>query len=485
MRPPSARASVLSVFVCVLVVATGSHDLSGQTTAARARAVQWNIYYGTGTDEVYDLNRQISWITDAQPDVISLNEVTPSEAPRYQQSIQSATGVTWHSVHVVAQADGTGNQLLSKHPILTTSSYAMKTNGQYSRAVVQATINLQGRAVNLFSTHLDHADPAVRSAQIDELIAFMSRFAEPRILLGDLNARPDSAEVLKLTRSYSDAWEIARAASAASAYPPDNPVDLLTRTHRTRIDYVLYSSAAEQIVVESADVPDTRDLTNTAVRKLLGTSDDKGVRPSDHNILVLGLAVRPDTKAPVISNAYPAGTLAAGTSSTTLQVQSDEYASCRYDTASAPYSSMRWSFTTANGSSHQSAALTVQDGSSYTFYGRCIDVAANVSEEYRIFFSVAASTTPLTVSRITVSDTTTTSAILSWTTSRPATSQLEYGLTKSYGTVTAASTSPATSHSVKLTGLQPNTTYQTRAISRDAIGNQALSANVQFRTRNK
>ncbi len=136
------------------------------------------------------------------------------------------------------------------------------------RAVVQATINLQGRAVNLFSTHLDHADPAVRSAQIDELIAFMSRFAEPRILLGDLNARPDSAEVLKLTRSYSDAWEIARAASAASAYPPDNPVDLLTRTHRTRIDYVLYSSAAEQIVVESADVPDTRDLTNTAVRKL-------------------------------------------------------------------------------------------------------------------------------------------------------------------------------------------------------------------------
>ena len=219
-------------------------------------------------------------------DVISLNEVTPCE-PRYQQSIQSATGVTWHSVHVVAQADGTGNQLLSKHAILTTSSYPMKTNGQYSRAVVQATINLQGRAVNLFSTHLDHADPAVRSAQIDELIAFMSRFAEPRSARR-LERPADSAEVLKLTRSYSDAWEIARAASGASAYPPDNPVDLLTRTHRTRIDYVLYSSAAEQILVESADVPDTRDLTNTAVRKLLGTSDDKGVSPSDHNISCWG-----------------------------------------------------------------------------------------------------------------------------------------------------------------------------------------------------
>jgi hypothetical protein len=67
-------------------------------------------------------------------------------------------------------------------------------------------------------------------------------------------------------------------AGAAAAYP-DNPVNFNTRTRRTRIDWILYSG---NVSVQGAEVPDTRNLNET-VCEFIGTSDDLGVRPSDHD----------------------------------------------------------------------------------------------------------------------------------------------------------------------------------------------------------
>lgn len=67
---------------------------------------------------------------------------------------------------------------------------------------------------------------------------------------------------------------------------------------------------------------------------------------------------------------------------------------------------------------------------------------------------------------------------VSWTTDEQATSQLEYGTSLSYGSLTTLDATPVTSHSVTLAGLTPNTTYQIRVRSRDAAGNEAISANL-------
>jgi hypothetical protein len=71
----------------------------------------------------------------------------------------------------------------------------------------------------------------------------------------------------------------------AVAYP-DNPVYFMTRTRRGRIDYVWTSRGAGNLVIKSTQIPDVRDLSNPNVVETLGTLDDKGVRPSDHNPMI-------------------------------------------------------------------------------------------------------------------------------------------------------------------------------------------------------
>jgi hypothetical protein len=62
------------------------------------------------------------------------------------------------------------------------------------------------------------------------------------------------------------------------------------------------------------------------------------------------------------------------------------------------------------------------------------------------------------------------SATITWTTNEAATSQVEYGLSASYGS-SASVAGTATAHSVTVTGLTPETLYHFRVNSTDACGN--------------
>lgn len=76
----------------------------------------------------------------------------------------------------------------------------------------------------------------------------------------------------------------------------------------------------------------------------------------------------------------------------------------------------------------------------------------------------------------------TSSAIITWTTDEAATSQVEYGLTTSYGTLTTLDASLVTSHSVSISGLSSNTTYHFRVASADTNGNLASSTDQTLTT---
>ena len=86
------------------------------------------------------------------------------------------------------------------------------------------------------------------------------------------------------------------------------------------------------------------------------------------------------------------------------------------------------------------------------------------------------------ISARTATNITTNSATVTWTTNEPATSQVDYGLTTSYGSTTTLDPALVTAHSVVLTGLAPNTTYNYRVRSIDAAGNERVSANSTFKT---
>jgi hypothetical protein len=74
----------------------------------------------------------------------------------------------------------------------------------------------------------------------------------------------------------------------------------------------------------------------------------------------------------------------------------------------------------------------------------------------------------------------TSGAAIMWTTDEPADSQVEYGTTSTYGSVTPLNASLVTAHSVTLSGLQAGTTYHYLVKSRDAAGNLAAMGDFTF-----
>lgn len=91
-------------------------------------------------------------------------------------------------------------------------------------------------------------------------------------------------------------------------------------------------------------------------------------------------------------------------------------------------------------------------------------------------------TTPPSISSVVVRDITASSASIAWTTDEASTTQVEYGTTTAYGTLTPLDTRLVTGHSVALSGLQASTVYHYRVRSSDAAGNLAASADFVFTT---
>jgi endonuclease/exonuclease/phosphatase family metal-dependent hydrolase len=285
------RVRSLCIFLCVFAVIAFIQNKAQAATSVPLRVLSWNIQFGQGTDGVTNYDRIATWLARMNPDLIALCEVPPDKISTLVTALNQKTGRTWNT-HFVAKAPGIaeGNLILSKYSFVAVGSRYLS----YTRSIAQATVNVGGKNINFFATHLDHTSSSLRLTQATELISWTSGFASPRIVAGDLNAGNDTPEILALLTAYRDSWVDAVNQGTASAYP-DNPVWMNTRTRRWRIDFILYAADVAAMTTNSANIPDTRDLSNTNVVNRLGTSDDMGVRPSDHNLVVTDFNVWTDS----------------------------------------------------------------------------------------------------------------------------------------------------------------------------------------------
>lgn len=93
-----------------------------------------------------------------------------------------------------------------------------------------------------------------------------------------------------------------------------------------------------------------------------------------------------------------------------------------------------------------------------------------------------ADTTAPTISAVTATQIQYNQATITWTTNEASNSSISYGLTTSYGNTTPVNTTLVTSHSMVLTGVQANTTYNYQVISCDKFNNCTTSGNFTFKT---
>ncbi len=103
----------------------------------------------------------------------------------------------------------------------------------------------------------------------------------------------------------------------------------------------------------------------------------------------------------------------------------------------------------------ETASITMNSNRSVTAYFKLID------------------TTPPVISEVEVPSYSDVSATITWKTDKDATSQVEYGKTKEFGSSTAADDQLATSHRIRLTGLEPHTTYYLMVKSADKCRNES------------
>ena len=137
-----------------------------------------------------------------------------------------------------------------------------------------------------------------------------------------------------------------------------------------------------------------------------------------------------------------------------------------------PYS-LSWNTTTASDGAHILTAVA-RDAAGNTATSAAVNVTTMNTDP-----------TPLVISDVGVSNVTSSSATITWTTNEVSYSQVEYGKTPAYDSMTLLGTSLVTDHSQTLSGLRKHTWYHYRVLSRDAGGNLAVSGDFAFKTRPK
>ena len=193
------------------------------------------------------------------------------------------------------------------------------------------------------------------------------------------------------------------------------------------------------------------------------------------------LLFTPDTTTPTVSMTAPTG---GSTVSGTIAVSANasdnvgvagvqfllDGAIFGAEDTTSPYSIV-WNTTTATNGSHSLTATARDTAGNQTTSAAVAVTVSNIAD-----------TTPPTVSSVASPNITSNSATITWTTNEAADSQVEYGLTTSYGSQTTLDANLVTSHSVALSGLAANTIYNYRVKSKDTAGNLAVSSNFTFTT---
>jgi hypothetical protein len=210
-------------------------------------------------------------------------------------------------------------------------------------------------------------------------------------------------------------------------------------------------------------------------------SDSLDNKNTADNVISFSVGSPPaDVTPPIRSLGEPSGMQVVDTIFTVMRITTDEVATCKYDnTAETAYASMAGTFDNTAGLQHAEQLTGLTNGSSHTYYVRCIDEADNANDnDYTVSFSVAPEqdTTAPTISLGSPSGVLasgTTAATLSVTTVNEA-STCKYGTTgdTQYSDIANTfSTTGGQEHSQSISGLADGGSYVYYVRCQDSFNN--------------
>jgi endonuclease/exonuclease/phosphatase family metal-dependent hydrolase len=232
------------------------------------RVVSYNIRHGVGADGRLDLQRTADTIAAAGADLVGLQEVDRHFSARSGFVDQAGWLGERLGMHVAFGANldleppepgrprrQYGNAALAVPEVLGWLNVPLPgPAGTEPRGLLEALVVVDGGPLRFLVTHLQNRSQPARLAQVDVVRGVVTGRPSPAVLAGDLNARPGSAEVRRLTAVAEDAWAAA-GRGRGHTFPATAPA--------ARIDYVL---ATPDLVATAAAVIDSRASDHRPVR---------------------------------------------------------------------------------------------------------------------------------------------------------------------------------------------------------------------------
>ncbi|MCD7097272.1 endonuclease/exonuclease/phosphatase family protein [Stenotrophomonas sp. MMGLT7] len=149
-----------------------------------------------------------------QPDVVALQEVLEHEGlPNQAAWLAQRLGYDYEfaSVDPIGAPKRYGNALLTRRPILARRQRWLQPLDDY-RMAAQLRIDIDGRPVNVYVTHLNERADAhgrsTRTRQVADLLRFVADTAgqEPVVIAGDFNSSADADDLQALRSGYGDGY---------------------------------------------------------------------------------------------------------------------------------------------------------------------------------------------------------------------------------------------------------------------------------------
>lgn len=149
-----------------------------------------------------------------RPDAIALQEVIQKPNVR-NQAAWLARRLGYDYQFVSTDPPGRfkryGNALLTRRKVLARNDHLLAPRGDY-RTVAHLRIDVDGRPVNVYATHLnersDETGSRIRAEQVADLLTFIAGTAgdAPVVIAGDFNALVDAGDLSALRNQYGDSF---------------------------------------------------------------------------------------------------------------------------------------------------------------------------------------------------------------------------------------------------------------------------------------
>jgi endonuclease/exonuclease/phosphatase (EEP) superfamily protein YafD len=209
--------------------------------APRLKVITWNLWkHREGTAP------QAAHLAAQDPDVIITQETYAANAT----TIKNALGAGWNHVHY---ASGTAEGVAVFYRLPLVGSPETRVIGDSSwggkRVAIRVRLDVQGRAVDVFATHLDWPksgtwlETGEHALGRNALLSWIDSVSGPKIFGGDLNAHTAGSTVQQTTIAQSDL----RGTDSCRIHGSHAYCNSNFATKNTRLDYLFRSSELKTI----------------------------------------------------------------------------------------------------------------------------------------------------------------------------------------------------------------------------------------------